>query len=286
MLLDFVVGFFLLIFGLIFKIYCFFKKIVKWLSFPFSWIWEKVQEFFENHLPVFGRLDNRFSAFAGFRPFLLFCAIITFVGVNMGIHIAKGITADYWTELLYSTTLGTFMEIAEEGLVATPATLVAVAFGGFLFGACYDTLEDAKLYVKIPCFVLYFITSANLALLLTDVFEVAGNWLYTNGMALLDDTGGSLGQRFIKILAALPLVYLLLLLCFMTLAEYMETAVFGLVGIAALYLCNWLLGMLMTKLGAPELAHIIVRQIVLWAVVFGLEAARNPLIGLLEDSLD
>lgn len=285
MLWDLVVGFFVLTFGFIYKIYCFLKKAAKWMSTPFSWTWEKIRDFFEDHLTVSGRLDDRFWAFGGFREFLLFCVILIFTVVNGAVHLSGQQAANYWMDLLYSTTLGSFFEVVQKGMVATPATMVAVAFSGFLFAACFDTLEDARLYVKIPCFVLYFIMSANLALLMTDVFNIAGDWLYTTGMNLMDDTSGSNWEQFGRLLLALPMVYMLLLLAFITLSEYLECVIFGLAGMLVLYLLSWLLGMLLNAVGAAESIYTVIEQIALWGVVFGLEAARKPLIDLLEDSL-
>jgi len=284
-LVDLIVGFFLLIFGLIYKIYCFLKKAASWLSTPFRKLWEKLGDFFEDHLSVSDGLSRPFSAFGGFWPFLLFCIVLAYTVVNAVSRISKGFGADYWTDVLYSTTLGSFMDIAENGMVSTPATLVAIAIGGFLFSAAYDTLKNARLFIKIPCFVLYFIMSANLALSLSGVFEVAGNWIYTTGMTLMDDKSGSLWDQFVKLMAALPLVYILLLLCFITMAEYVECAVFGFVGLVLFQALTALVDSILDPTTTTAIAHTVVTQIVLWGLVFGLEVARKPLIEMLEDHL-
>ena len=284
-MLDLIVGIFVMIFGFLFKVYWFLKMAVKWMLFPFSWLKMSVQDYFEERFGGSGRLNSCFSAFAGFGPFLLFCGILAFLAYRIYAQVTAGTMATYWSEVLYSTTLGSFFEIIQQRMDITPTTLVAIAFGSFVFNACYDTLEDARIYVKIPCFVLYFIMSANLALMLTDVFAAYGNWLYNTAMALMDRTDVNIGQQFLNLLTVLPLMYVLLIMCFMTASEYLESAVFGLVGMFILRMLSALFGWILDSLDAAELAYAIVEQVALWAVVFGLEALKNPVTDLLEDSI-
>lgn len=287
MLWDFVQGFFVLILGTYYKIYTTIKGFATKLSTPFLWVWEKITEFFEEKMPIPRELDRKFIDFNGFMSFLLFCLILAFTAVSTVLQLRSGWTTEaYLTELLYNTTLGFFFDVGQNGLNVTPGSMVAIAVGGLVFSASYSTLREAMWYVKIPGFVLYFVMSANLALLLTGCFNSAGDWLTATVMHVteqLDQAQGLSWEAFGYFLAAIPLLYVLLLLLSITLQEYLECFFLGLLGILALFLfgllADWLLGLM----GASAQVYAITQQAALVAAVFGLELLRDPLLEWVDD---
>lgn len=287
MIWDMIVGFFGLILGTYYKIYTTIKGFATKLSTPFLWVWEKITDFFEEKMPIPRELNRRFLDFNGFMSFLLFCLILAFTMVSTVLQLRSGwALTDYLTELLYNTTLGSLFDLVQNGLNVTIGSMFAIAFGGLIFSACYSTLRDAAWYVKVPGFVLYFVMSANLALLLTGYFNSAGDWLTATVMHVteqMDQAQGITWEAFGYFLAALPLLYALLLLLSITLQEYLECIFLGLLGILALFLfgllADWLLGLM----GASAQVYAITQQAALVAAVFGLELLRDPLLEWVDD---
>lgn len=285
-MLDIVLGFFALILGIYYKIYRTIKSFAKALCTPFILLWEKIKDLSDDHLEVPYRLDRPFDSFNGFKSFLLFCLIAIFTVVTTVIRCATGDASTYLEGLMRSTALGTFFDCMQNGFNPTVPSLVAVAFGAVVFNMCYETLEDTPLYVRIPCFFLYFIMSANLALLLSGSFNTAGNWFIATATSVteqLDQVQAITWKGVGLFLAAIPILYVLLLLLFMTLSKIMEALTMGIIGLIALFLIGFLMDWILSSTNASGQVYTIIEQSTLVIAIFGFEALRRPLFNWIDE---
>ena len=217
--------------------------IVVWLSLlmskPFRLLLDKIKDSLGRKLPVPERLNQRFSVFNGLVPFLLLMTALVFSALAFWISSRNWDPNDnYLTYMIYNTTLGSFLGFVSGDLEFTPATVVAIAFSGAILPLCMDAhnteYEEAPIYIRIPCYAAYLIACSILATMLTGVFQSLGQWGYQTIVDLFQQTGGTFFAQAGKIIVMIPLCYVALLLCLITVRTYAECFVFGLVGMVGL----------------------------------------------------
>ena len=280
--------------------YKFIGMLINLMLKPFALLLSKLKIFFAEKLPSTKMLDEKFSAFHGFLPFALFTTALTFVIVTCCIYIFNDAKkADFVMNLIFSTTLGSILSLFQDGFDISPATLFAIAFSGFIFSACMDTLtkktkdpagkiieEKAKFYIRIPCFLVYFTMAASLALMLSGVFQAVGNWGFNTIVNLYNQKSTSFFPVLGKILAMIPLIYVAMLLLLIAVKEYAESAVFGFVGFLLLLVCLLIEQIILKRVAPPsELTLDIIEIAILLGVIFTMEAVRPFVLRKFDEAL-
>ncbi|MBO5837622.1 MAG: hypothetical protein J6Q92_07010 [Oscillospiraceae bacterium] len=221
----------------------------KLMSKPFSLLLKTGKSFAKKHLGAADRLDSCFWAFNGFMPFLLFAAALIFAVVSFWISASHWDTNDnYLIDLIYNTTLGSFTGFLSGGLDFTPATIVAIAFSGTLMPLCMAShdpeFDRAPWYIRAVCYTVYLVAFSILARLLTGLFQTVGQWGYNTIVSLYNRKTEGFFATAGKVLPLIPLCYVALLLCLITVKTYAESLLFGFLGMIALFLVGWLLSLL------------------------------------------
>lgn len=221
----------------------------KLMSKPFEWLFKELKKQQEKHLPAPRQLDVVFFPFNGFWPFLLFVAALVFAAVAFWISSLHWDKEDnYLTDLIFNTTLGSFTGFLSGGLDFTPATILAIAFSGTLMPMCMTAhdpkFDKAPWYIRAVCYVVYLVAFSILARLLTGLFQTVGQWGYETIVSLWKQETRGFFPTAGKVLALIPLCYVALLLCLITVKTYAESLLFGLLGMIALLLGGWLLTLL------------------------------------------
>lgn len=275
-------------FNALIYIYGFIVMLSNLMSKPFQLLWDKLKAFLDNKLPISGNLNRKFSAFNGFGPFVLLIVATVFSGVSFWISSYNWDSNDnYFTYILYNTTLGSFIGFMNDGLDFTPATLVAIAFTGSLMSACMDAYdpedEKAPIYIRIPCYVVYLVTFSILAIMLSGVFQTVGQWGYETILALYHKDGGSFWAVVGKILAMIPLCYVALLLCLITVRTYAECCVFGILGMIILIVGGLLLQLIPDSYKTLEE---VLTAVFALGLFFGLDVWQGKAVAKVDELLD
>ena len=240
----------------------------KLMSKPFGWLCKELKKQQEKHLPAPQQLDAVFFPFNGFMPFLLFAAALIFAVVSFWISASHWDTQDnYLIDLIYNTTLGSFFGFLSGGLDFTPATIVAIAFSGTLMPLCMAShdpeFDKAPWYIRAVCYTVYLVAFSILARLLTGLFQTVGQWGYDTIISLYNRKTEGFFATVGKVLPLIPLCYVALLLCLITVKTYAESLLFGFLGMIALFLFGWLLSLL------PD-TYPILNQVIMVVFVLGM----------------
>ena len=258
------------------------------MSKPIRKLLDKIKAYVGEKLPIPDGLNRFFHPFNGLMPFLLFLAALIFAGVSFWISSRNWDPNDnYLVNMLYNTTLGSFLGFLSGGLEFTPATVVAIAFSGAMLPLCMDTHnrgeEKAPVYIRMPCYAVYLIACSILATMLTGVFQSVGQWGYQTILELFNLKGASFLVIAGKILAMIPLCYIALLLCLITVRTYVECFVFGLAGTIGMLVIILLLQLI------PEQYNTIkeiVTMVVVVVMFFGLDILQSRTMDQLYKEVD
>ena len=268
--------------------YAVITMLIDLMSRPFQALANKIKEFFAKKIPIPDKLNSKFRAVNGFAPFVLLMAAIVFSVVAFVISsFAWDKNDNYLTYMVYNTTLGSVTGFLSEGLPFTPATLVAIAFSGMLLPMCMNAHnrenKKAPIYIRIPCYVVYLVTSSIVAMMLSEVFQVVGEWGYQSILALYHGLGESIFLSILKIIALIPLCYVALLLCMITIKTYAECIVFGFLGVVVLFLAGFLIQLI------PESYAVLAEALTIILVLasfFGLDVLQGKAVGKLEEVIN
>ena len=266
--------------------------LIVWLSNlmckPFGLLPKKLTKVLSQKQLIPADLNQRFSVFNGFVPFLLFAFAILFSTVAFLISSHTwNINDNYFTQLMYNTTLGSFIGFMTDGLDFTPATLVAIAFSHALLPLCMNTHnkkdKKAPIYIRIPCYIVYLLASAVLASMLAGVFQSVGQWGYQTMLSLYAKKAGNFLLAVGKIIALIPLAYVALLLCLITIRTYAECFVFGLIGMVAIIVFGLLLSLIPE---AYATLNEVLTAIVILGIFFGLDVLQAKAIDKVDRYMD
>lgn len=260
----------------------------KLMSKPFSLLLKTGKSFAAKRLGVAGRLDSCFWVFNGFMPFLLFAAALIFAVAAFWISASHWDKNDnYLTDLIFNTTLGSFTGFLSGGLDFTPATIVAIAFSGTLIPLCMAShdpkFDKAPWYIRAVCYTVYLVAFSILARLLTGVFQTVGQWGYETIVSLWKQKASGFFPTAGKVLVLIPLCYVALLLCLITVKTYAESLLFGLLGMIVLFLGGWLLTLVPDTY--PLLVEILSAVFVL-GLFFGLDILQGKAVDKFDKFLE
>lgn len=241
------------------------------------------------------RLNAKFSAFNGFYPFLLFVSAIVFCGVVITVQVINWDPSNnFFATLLFNTPMLSMVSLFQEGLDFTPGAIVAIAFAGYLFRLCMEAHNSTttvlgkeetvypKLYIRIPCYIVYLVASCILASLLGGVFQSVGTWGLGAIRSLWTNTNRAFFPMVGKILLLIPLVYVAFFLLLVVVREYAETIVFGLVSFLILMFAGLVI-VLLTK-NFPVLQSIL-SAILGFGLIIGADVVRNIFVDKFDDKI-
>lgn len=261
--------------------------LVKLLVFPFiklyRWIRGKVE--CTGVGITLDCLNDTFHHFNGFIPFCLFIigAIFSLVLLLMRIGVEGGLL-EYAQVLAYHTPIGAFAGFFNEGLNFTPETAVSIAFSGALFSACMGNEKPEGFLGYLIHFlrhVVFFATFAHLAVMLTGLFKVVGDWGYNTIVTLYNTETDSFLSGAGKILALILLCYPAIELFLLAVKEYAECI---LLGVLFLLFCLVLALVVQYVLDiSPEMQDILISGILL-VVLFGVDLFR-PYVDVLLNNI-
>ena len=269
-------------------IYAIITMLIDLMSRPFQKLADKIKELLAKRFPIPDKLNSKFRAVNGFAPFVLLVAAIIFSVVAFVISsFAWDKNDNYLTYMLYNTTLGSVAGFLSDGLPFTPATLVAIAFSGMLLPMCMDAHntenKKAPIYIRIPCYMVYLVTSSIVAMMLSGVFQAVGEWGYQSILALYHGLGESVFLSIVKIIALIPLCYVALLLCMITIKTYAECIVFGFLGVVVLFLAGFLIQLI------PESYAVLAEALTIILVLasfFSLDVLQSKAVGKIEEIIN
>ena len=273
-------------FNAVIYIYAGMMTLIDLMSKPFGWAKDKIKGFLAKKITISDDLNKKFRAVNGFAPFILLMSALLFSAVAFAISSLNWDKNDnYLTYMLYNTTLGSVSGFLSEGLPFTPATLVAIAFSGMLLPMCMNAHNQkekkAPIYIRIPCYVVYLVAGSILAMILSPVFQAVGDWGYQTIVALFNGLGESIILSILEIIVLIPLCYIALLLCLITIKTYAECIVFGILGTIVLFLVGMLIQLI------PE-AYATLGEVLLIIFVlglfFGLDILQSYVVGKIEAS--
>ena len=288
MLLN-LIGFLLkLAFTILGYIYIGIIGLTKLMLKPFKLLFSVIKDALSSRYPIPYSLDDRFYAFNGFMPFLLFAAALIYTVIVLCISFCHWDSdSNYVQHLLFNTTLGSFFGFMSGGLDFSPAAIIAIAFSGSLLPLCMSAHESngikPRWFVRAPCYIVYLIASSSLAVMLTGLFGVVGQWGFDTIVNLFNQESSSFFATAGKILALIPLCYIALLLSMIAVRTYAESFIFGLLGMIVLIILAFL-----TQLIPQEYYVLgdIVESILVLGMFFGLDILQGKAVAKFEESLE
>lgn len=288
MLLN-LIGFLLkLAFTIIVYVYVGIIELSKLMLKPFKLLFSAIKDALASRYPIPYALNDRFYAFNGFMPFLLFAAALIYTVIVLCISFFQWDSDNnYVQHLLFNTTLGSFFGFMSGRLDFSPAAIMAIAFSGSLLPLCMSSHEcggiKPRWFVRVPCYIVYLITSSSLAVMLTGLFGVVGQWGFDTIVTLFNQESNSFFATAGKILALIPLAYIALLLCMIAVRTYAEGFLFGLLGMIILIALAFLIQLIPQEYYA---LGDILEIILLLGMFFGLDILQGKAVGKFEEMLE
>lgn len=177
------------------------------------------------------RYDSKFRHFNGLVSFCLFILSGIYALVLLLIKIGDNdALSDYFMTLVLHTPVGSFFGFFIEGLNFTPATAVSIAFSGTLFSACMGDDEPdgfAGFLIRLLRHIVFFVGFAHLAVLLSQLFQIIGDWGYNTLIALFNAQTGSFFSTVGNILLLLVIGYPAIVMFLLAIKEYAECIFLG-----------------------------------------------------------
>ena len=191
-------------------------------------------------------------------------------------------------ELIYNTTIGFIIGMIENGQEVTPAAFAAIAFSGALLPLCLKAhksdINDVPFYVHIPCYLVYLVFSASLAMMLTGIFQAIGDWGFQAIVTLFNEGNNEFFPILGKILALIPLCYFALLIGLVAVKNFAETFVFGTLGMVVVLIVSVLMMLLVPE--DMEALRNTVFTITMVALLVGLDALQIKAVERFEQYIE
>lgn len=182
------------------------------------------------HMPIksLGQLLPPLWEHSFFLPILFVGACIFLVCATIGHWSSWDGLQHIVRTIIGNTLIGSIAEITKDGFSFAPASLVAIAFSGYIGSIIARSLSDKNVALRIFANFIITIAFAFLAHYMTPLFTSIGNWGYDsiNFLFKMDDV--TFLAKLGRILLLIPLAYAAVYLLTITVYEYAATLSYGL----------------------------------------------------------
>lgn len=238
------------LFGMATGIYDFLDRSISWLATPFRKVFSFLRKFehrSERRLlkPEF---RARFKPFGRFSSFLLLVGAAAFLSITfLHTYTNGGDLGGLLEEIMYSTTVGSITGFVDaDGLDFAVSTMFAIAFSGFLFDVCMESLGKYdhwydRWYIRFPAFIVFLAATALLAVMLTGVFADVSDWSLAVVNDLMTSEANDTWSLIVHVVGLAVIAYLGIILLLLTIKEYVESVLFGAIGVAIIAFISYLI---------------------------------------------